>query len=282
MNFIQKGLANLKAIYSVSRDVATKKKKQKIIFSVLLKNLIALIEIVIFICLAFLITGEVSEDKITDFVNIDSISVFLPALIILRIFINYIEHINAENLSIATRESLVKSITRKFYSKPNLSYTYVNYKKQEASQISDIYKIFISLIGTTLQLLIFMGTLVYLDTQVFTILTLTLIVLFFPVKKLLGIFKDIARKSTEYGVEIDNTLERVISNYYLIKILKKEDSEIKEYDRIYQKGIDLAKKTAKLVFVRFHLFNTLVTLLISIVLVQQFMEIDLTLEIAFY
>ena len=53
MNFIQKGLANLKAIYSVSRDVATKKKKQKIIFSVLLKNLIALIEIVIFICLAF-------------------------------------------------------------------------------------------------------------------------------------------------------------------------------------------------------------------------------------
>ena len=112
MNFIQKGLANLKAIYSVSRDVATKKKKQKIIFSVLLKNLIALIEIVIFICLAFLITGEVSEDKITDFVNIDSISVFLPALIILRIFINYIEHINAENLSIATRESLVKSITR--------------------------------------------------------------------------------------------------------------------------------------------------------------------------
>ena len=229
MNFIQKGLANLKAIYSVSRDVATKKKKQKIIFSVLLKNLIALIEIVIFICLAFLITGEVSEDKITDFVNIDSISVFLPALIILRIFINYIEHINAENLSIATRESLVKSITRKFYSKPNLSYTYVNYKKQEASQISDIYKIFISLIGTTLQLLIFMGTLVYLDTQVFTILTLTLIVLFFPVKKLLGIFKDIARKSTEYGVEIDNTLERVISNYYLIKILKKEDSEINFY-----------------------------------------------------
>lgn len=281
MNFIQKGLSNLQAIYSVSRDVATKKKKQKIIFSVLLKNLIALIEIVIFICLAFLITGEVSEDKITNFVNIDSISVFLPALIILRIFVNYIEHINAENLSIATRESLVKSITRKFYSKPNLSYTYVNYKKQEASQISDIYKIFISLIGTTLQLLIFMGTLVYLDTQVFTLLTLTLILLFFPVKKLLGIFKDIARKSTEYGVEIDNTLERVISNFYLIKILKKEDSEIKEYDRIYQKGIDLAKKTAKLVFVRFHLFNTLVTLLISIVLVQQFREINLTLEIAF-
>ena len=29
MNFIQKGLANLKAIYSVSRDVATKKEKTK-------------------------------------------------------------------------------------------------------------------------------------------------------------------------------------------------------------------------------------------------------------
>tara|TARA_B100000965_G_scaffold350111_1_gene323776 strand:+ start:1490 stop:3106 length:1617 start_codon:yes stop_codon:yes gene_type:complete len=281
MNFIQKGLANLQSIYIVSRDLDTKKKKQKIFISVLLKNLIALTEVVIFICLAFLITGEVSEDKITQYVNIDVISNFLPVLIIIRIVISYIEHLNSEYLSIATRESLIKSVTRRFYNTPNLSFTYVNYKKQEASQISAIYKIFISIIGTNLQLLIFLATLIYLDIQVFFILSATLVCLFFPVKKLLGIFRDIARKSTDYTIEIDKTLERVISNFYLIKILKKEDKEIEEYDRIYETGIALNKRTAKLAFVRFHLFTTLITLLISIVLVQRFFEINLTLEITF-
>ena len=281
MNFIQKGLANLKSIYVVSRDLDTKKKKQKILISVVLKNMIALTEVVIFICLAFLITGEVSEDKITQYVNINTIANFLPLLIIIRIVISYIEHLNSEYLSIATRESLIKSVTRKFYNTPNLSFTYVNYKKQEASQISAIYKIFISIIGTNLQLLIFLLTLIYLDTQVFFILAATLVVLFFPVKKLLGIFRDIARKATDYSIEIDKTLERVISNFYLIKILKKEDKEIEEYDRIYEKGIALSKRTAKLAFVRFHLFTTLITLLISVVLVQQFIEVNLTLEITF-
>ena len=50
------------------------------------------------------------------------------------------------------------------------------------------------------------------------------------------------------GVEIDETLERVISNLYLIKILKKEEKEIEQYDSLYDKGIALAKRTAKLVF----------------------------------
>jgi ABC-type multidrug transport system fused ATPase/permease subunit len=281
MNFIQKGIENLKSIYLVSKDLDSKKKKQKILFSVILKNLIALTEVVIFICLAFLITGEVSEEKIINYVNIKAISNILPLLIVVRIVISYIEHLNSEYLAIATRESLIKSVTRKFYSTPNLSFTYVNYKKQEASQISAIYKIFISIIGTNLQLLIFLVTLIYLDLQVFLILAATLTVLFFPVKKLLGIFRDIARKATDYSIEIDQTLERVISNFYLIKILKKEDSEIEEYDRIYEKGISLAKRTAKLAFVRFHLFTTLITLLISVVLVQQFIEVNLTLEIAF-
>jgi len=281
MNFIQKGLENLKSIYIVSRDLEAKKKKQKILISVILKNVTALVEIVIFICLAFLITGEVSEDKITQYVDIAIISKFLPLLVIVRIGVNYFEHLNSEYLAIATRESMAKSITRQFYTKPNLSFTYVNYKNQEGSQISSIYKVFISLIGTSLQLLLFLGTLIYLDTQVFFILSGTFFVLFFPVKKLLGVFKEIARKTTDLGVEIDETLERVISNLYLIKILKKEEKEIEQYDSLYDKGIALAKRTAKLVFVRFHLFTTFVTLLIAIVLVQTFLEVNLTLEIAF-
>ncbi|OUX37949.1 MAG: hypothetical protein CBE33_02105 [Candidatus Pelagibacter sp. TMED273] len=281
MSFIQKGIDNLQSIYTVSKDIKTKKKKQKILISVILKNVIALIEILIFACLAYLITNEISNEKITNYIDLNIFSNFLPILIIIRIGINYIEHINAENLSIATKESLIKSVTRKFYEKTNLSFSYVNYKKLEAGQISSIYKIFISLIGTSLQLLIFLATLLYLDSDVFIVLSLFFIILFFPIKKLLGVFKKVAHDFTLYSVDIDRTLERVISNYYLIKILKKEDQEVKRFDETYDKSISLTKKAAKLVFLRYHLFNSLITLLISIFLVQTLLNINLTLEILF-
>jgi ABC-type multidrug transport system fused ATPase/permease subunit len=281
MNFIQKAYKNLQQIYLVSRDVKTKRKKQKILLSVLLKNIIALIEILIFAVLAFFITGKISEEKFTDYIDIASFSKFLPLLIAIRIGINYIEHLNSEYLSINTRESLIKALTRKFYTKTNLSYTYVNYKRIESNQISSIYKIFISLIGTSLQLLIFLGVLLYLDYQVFLILTGFFVFLFFPIKKLLGIFKKVAFDSTTYGINIDKTLERVISNYYLIKILKKEDQEIKRFDETYDKSIKLSIKQAKLVFLRFHLFNSLITLLISLLLIQTIFSVSLTLEILF-
>ena len=281
MNFIQKAYKNLEQIYFVSRDVKTKRKKLKILLSVLLKNIIALIEVLIFAILAFLITGNISEEKFAEYIDIDSVSNFLPLLILVRIGINYIEHLNAENLSIATKESLIKAVTRKFYTKTNLSYTYVNYKRQEANQISSIYKIFISLIGTSLQLVIFLGILLFLDHQVFLILTGFFILLFFPIKKLLGIFKKVAFDFTSYSIDIDKTLERVISNYYLIKILKKEDQEIKRFDETYDQSIKLSIRQAKLVFLRFHLFNSLITLLISILLVQTIFSLTLTLEILF-
>ena len=281
MNFIQKAYKNLVQIYIVSKDIKTKRKKQKILISVILKNIIALIEVVIFVMLAYLITGNISDEKFIKFIDIESISQLLPLLILVRIGINYFEHLNSERLSISTKESLIKSVTRKFYTKTNLSYSYVNYKKLEANQISSIYKIFISLIGTSLQLIIFLVTLLYLDYEVFLILSGFFILLFFPVKKLLGIFKKVAYEFTSLGVDIDKTLERVISNYYLIKILKKEDQEIKRFDNTYDKNIKLSLRQAKLVFLRFHLFNSLITLLIATLLVQTLFSTTLTLEILF-
>ena len=67
MNFIKKAYRNLEQIYIVSKDVKTKRKKQKILISVLLKNIIALIEVLIFVMLAFLITGNISDEKFINY-----------------------------------------------------------------------------------------------------------------------------------------------------------------------------------------------------------------------
>ena len=168
------------------------------------------------------------------------------------------------------------------FKKPNLSFSYVNYKvNTEAGNIASIYKIFISIVGTSLQLLIFIVTIIYLNFNVSLLLGLFCLILFFPIKKILLIFKKMAEKNTQYQIEKDSNLERIISNFYLIKILKKEDLEINRFEESLNKSIRIDKTLSKLVFVRYHIFNSLITLLVAALLVQTIFEVKLTLDILF-
>ena len=282
MNYYQKIIDNLRKTYLVSRTLQVKKKKQKIFISVVLKNLVALLEILIFVCLSYLVTGEITNDRINEYVSIGTFSKLLPVIILLRIGINYIDHMNAELLGINTTENLRVKGGRGLFNKPNLSFSYVNYKvNTESGNIASIYKTFISIIGTSLQLGIFIITITLLNFEIAIMLGVFFIILFFPIKKILLAFKQMAEKNTQYQIEIDSNLERIISNFFLIKILKKEDSEINRFEKSLEKSVGIDKKITKFVFVRYHIFNSLVTLLIAIVLVQSIFQIKLTLDILF-
>ena len=124
-------------------------------------------------------------------------------------------------------------------------------------------------------------TITLLNFEIAIMLGVFFIILFFPIKKILLAFKQMAEKNTQYQIEIDSNLERIISNFFLIKILKKEDSEINRFEKSLKKSVGIDKKISKFVFVRYHIFNSLVTLLIAIVLVQSIFQIKLTLDILF-
>ncbi len=282
MEYYQKIKRNLNDTYLVSRNLEVKKKKQKILFSVFLKNVVAFLEILIFVCLSFLVTGEITNDRINEYVSISSMSKLLPFIILLRIGLNYLDHMNAELLAIDTTKNLRIKGGRGLFKKPNLSFSYVNYKvNAEAGNIASIYKMFITILGTSLQLLIFIVTIIFLNTDISLLLGSFFVILFFPIKKILLVLKKFAEKNTQYQIEIDSNLERIISNFYLIKILKKEDLEIDRFQQSLQKSINLDKIISKLIFVRYHIFNSLVTLLIAVLLVQTIFEIKLTLDILF-
>jgi len=148
METFQKIKVNLKNTYLVSRNLEVKKKKQKILFSVILKNVVAFLEILIFVCLSYLVTGEVTNDKINEYLSVNSVSKLLPLIILLRIGINYLDHMNAALLEIDTTKNLRTKGGRGLFKKPNLSFSYVNYKvNTEAGNIASIYKVFISILG---------------------------------------------------------------------------------------------------------------------------------------
>ncbi len=282
METFQKIKINLINTFLVSKNLEVKKKKQKILFSVILKNIVAFLEILIFVCLSYLVTGEVTNDKINEYLSVNSVSKFLPLIIMLRIGINYFDHMNAALLEIDTTINLRIKGGRGLFKKPNLSFSYVNYKvNTEAGNIASIYKVFISILGISLQLLIFIGTIIFLNLNVSLLLGLFCLILFFPIKKILLIFKKIAEQNTLYQIEKDSNLERIISNFYLIKILKKEHLEISRFEESLNKAVNLDKKASKLIFVRYHIFNSLITLLVAVLLVQTIFNVKLTLDILF-
>tara|TARA_B100002051_G_C16712019_1_gene627168 strand:+ start:194 stop:1810 length:1617 start_codon:yes stop_codon:yes gene_type:complete len=282
MNQFKRIYLNLIKFNQLSKVVMVKKKKLKIFFSIFAKNVNAGVEVVIVVLISYALTNEQPSNQFIENLQFDKLVILIPFLVLVRLGINYLDHLNQEKLIIDTTQSLKKDASQRLFSNENLSFAYINYKVSAESQsIASVYKTFISLIGTVFQLLIYFLSLVFLNINVALILIFIGIVLLKPILLIMKKFKENSEKNRALTIELDRTLERILNNFYLIKILKKEKSEINRFNE----GVDLLANVnftnTKLFFVTHNLFNTTVTLIISILIVQSIINIKLTLEVIF-
>ncbi len=282
MNYFKKIVHNLNNFYRLSRTVKTKRKKVRIIMSVILRNLASFCEIVVVVLFSYILTNEKPSETFLENIDLENFKYLIPLIVIIRVGINYIDHINQEKLMIHTSSSLKQNAAEYLFNKENLSFSYINYKVfAETDNITSIYKVYITLFGTFFQLITFSASLVYLNYKVGMSIVVVALVLFFPVKKIMFNFKKNTELNTENTIETHNNLDRILSNYYLIKLLKKEDRELERFRETINTNIDLSFKNSRLLFLNHNLFSTLMTLLISIGIIQTFFQINLTLEVIF-
>tara|TARA_B100001250_G_scaffold315584_1_gene277883 strand:- start:4968 stop:6587 length:1620 start_codon:yes stop_codon:yes gene_type:complete len=266
----------------LSKVVRVKKKKLRIFLSILAKNISAGIEIVIVIFISFALTNEAPANEFIQKLPLEKLILLTPLLVLIRLGINYLDHINQEGLRINLNQSLRKDASERLFNSENLSFSYINYKVSgETTSITTVYKTFISLIGTGLQLIVYFFSLLYLNLNVAVILISISLILIKPIFFIMNKFRENSEKNRLMTIDLDKTLERILNNYYLIKILKKEKSEI---DR-FSKGVDSISKVnftnTKLFFVTHNLLNTIVTLIVTILVVQNILNIKITLEVIF-
>lgn len=282
MNQIKKIYLSLIKFYDLSRIVKVKKKKLRIFISILAKNLTAGIEIVIVVLISYALTGDIPSNKYFENLPINELIYLIPFLVIIRLLINYLDHINQETLIINTTKSLKKDASQRLFSEENLSFAYINHKvSAESSSIASVYKTFITLIGTFLQLSIYFFSLLFLNLNTALVLILIGITLIFPVLTILRKFKTLSIYNRTLTIELDKKLERILNNFYLIKILKKEESEVKRFNEGLDSLAEIDFKTTKLFFISHNIFNSTVTLIISVLIVQNIIDINLTLEVIF-
>ena len=282
MNQIKRIYLNLVKFNALSKSVSLKKKKRRIFFSILAKNINAGVEVVIVVLISFALTNESPPNSLIQSLDLEKLIILVPFLVVIRLLINYLDHINQESLIINMNQSLKKDATQRLFGNENLSYTYINYKVSgESNSITQVYKTFINLVGTSIQLIVYFSSLLLLNLNVAAILIIISLVLLKPILFLMDKFKEYSKKNRDLIIELDQTLERILSNYYLIKILKKEKSEIERFNERADKIADVGLKNTKLFFVTHNLFNTLVTFIIAVLIVQSFFNIKLTLEVIF-
>jgi ABC-type bacteriocin/lantibiotic exporter with double-glycine peptidase domain len=282
MRFLNKIKKDVVAFKTLSATISTKSKKLRIFISVMLRNLASFCEILIVVLFSFLLTGEVPKETFLENLDLNPLSKLIPLFVLMRVGLNYLDHINQEYLIINTSSSLKNRAAEYLFKKENLSFSYINYKVfAETDSITSIYKLFITILGTLFQLLTFSFTLFYLNFSVGLSILIISFVLFIPIKKVIFLFKKNTELNTLNTIETHNNLDRILSNYYLIKLLKKEQSELERFNQTINTSIDLSFKNSKLLFVNHNLLSVTVTLLVSVGVIQTLYDLSLTLETIF-
>ena len=214
-------------ILVVSKITNTSKKKLKISLSILLANISVLIDIVIILFFADYFQ-DTSNLFLIDYLKNNLY--LLPFLIILRFTTLYFEKFIILALQLEIEKNLKIYLMSEVFYKGNYStadaFFYVG---QLSNHVAYFYKSLATLINISLQALVYLGYIIIFQSQSLAPILVISIVLFFPSKKLSITLRKYVDKAYHQSKEVFEKIERLIENLYLIKILNKQEEELKDF-----------------------------------------------------
>lgn len=228
----------LKDILYVSKLTGVKQKKRKILLSVFLANSIVILDILIILVFADLLGNQRNENKTITFI-LDFISsniYLLPIIVILRFLFIYFERMNIHSLQLKIEEKLRQNLLKDVFDKSNYSISDAFFYVNELSKnVSYFYGSLALTLNFLLQLIIYLSYLIFTDLDVIIYFIFGALILFFPTKYLLIKSRDYVKSAYDYEKTTLNSIQKIIENLYLIKILKTSELEITNFNNIIEK-----------------------------------------------
>ena len=213
----------IKDILVVSKSTKTSKKKRRIIFSVLLSNLIVFFDILIILTFTNIFTSSISTQNIIAKFVMDKLWLF-PIIILLRFLAIYVEKMNVLSLKLKIEENLRTYLIKEIFDKGNYSisdaYFYVN---TISNQVASFYGTFATFLGAAFQIIAYSIYLLITNTNEVMVFFLGMLLLVFPTIYLTKLGRKYSHKTYVYGQDISSEIEKVLDNLYLIKIIKYVD-----------------------------------------------------------
>ena len=225
-------------ILYVSKLTRTKNKKLLILISVMLTQASAYTDILIIVIFAALIVDQYTGiEFLNSVINLFVDNLYLlPLLVILRFIFMYFQKILLKKIEISVNKNLKLHILNEVLEQKNYStadsYFYLNIL---STHISFFYSSFANFLNSLLQVVVYLGYLIITDSRSVFILLTGVLLLFFPVKKLLILARNSMHQVYESGQDYNKEIQRVVDNLFLIKILKKENDEMNNFNNTLSK-----------------------------------------------
>ncbi len=232
MNKIKKVIQD---VIFVSRLTKTRNKKIMTLTSVLLSQLSAITDISIIAIFSALIADQyTSITFVNSLINFILQNRYLILIIVLfRFVFQYLQKTIIYKIELNVNKNLKTHILKEIFEKRNFSvsdsYFFVNVLSMH---ISFFYSSFSNFLNNILQITVYAAYLLIADINTILTFGIGIIILIFPIFKLLKKSRVFMNDSYEKGQEANKEVERVVDNLFLIKILNKESFEIQRFSKI--------------------------------------------------
>ena len=221
----------------MSRKSSIKNKKLKILSSIVLSNLSVLLDIFIILYFSFLLssrdTNEINEiySFILEFIFDNNFLMIF--IVILRFSFFYLEKIIIQKLTLEIRESLRSYLLKEIYNRGNYSIADSTFYVNELTiHISYFYNAFAKVLNHTIQLIVYGVFLIYSNFEFSSYLLLMGVIIYFPTRLLLKQARKYIHISYEKSKKINQDIQKVIDNMFLIKILKTSNQELLDFKKV--------------------------------------------------
>ncbi len=225
----------IRNIIFVSRLTKVNNKKLRILLSAFLANLTVFFDILVILSFANLIDKNSPEPAFYVKFILDNIFL-LPVIVFLRFLFIFIERINIQSLQLQVEENLRTHLMREVFDKSNYSvadaYFYVN---ELSRHVSYFYGALASSINYLLQISVYLIFLLSTNLNTVVYFIGGSLILFFPTKYFLRRGRNYVHLAYENEHKTLETIQKVLENIYLIKILSTTKQEISEFRQTLRK-----------------------------------------------
>ncbi len=219
-------------ILYVSKITKVNNKKILVITVTLLAQLTAVTDIAIIALFAAIIADQYTNiqlvNEIIEFVLDNPVIIFF--MVIFRFVFLYYQQILIKNLEFRVNKNMKIYLLNEIFDKRNYSvadsYFYIN---TLSGHIAYFYSSFSGFITSFLQIFIYATYLLIVDISSVGIFLGGIAILIMPIKKLLETARRYMDRIYYKGQDANREIQRVVENMFLIKILKKDEYEMKRF-----------------------------------------------------
>jgi len=227
---------NIKKLFAnvlyVSKLTGTRNKKVLILGSIVLSQLSAFTDVALIGIFAALIANQYTNIELVN----NLLNLFLEykplimLIVVLRFFFQYTQSMIIRRIEESADKNLKVYLLQEIFDKRNYSvadsYFFINVL---SGHVAFFYSSFASFLNSFLQIFAYSSYLFISDPGSVAIFFTGVIVLIFPIRKLLSLAKSYVHITYEKGQESNEEIARVVENLFLIKILKKDKDELKQF-----------------------------------------------------